>query len=183
MPKIYEVLAEKYTIHSKGKNQVRGEVPVAHAPRQVIQMDSIDFGGVFAFTAIDIWSREVDILLRPTLTAADGEAFLHFCRRRRFNRLVRVLPTDGSSEFEAQFALEVWRYCQQHRIARPYKKNEQSYIESFNRMVRKECLGWNKYQADDIKRLTMRVEAFLERYHYHRAHLAFEPMRPPLDRP
>jgi len=26
------------------------------------------------------------------------------------------------------------------------------------------------------------VEAFLERYHYHRPHLAFEPMRPPLTR-
>jgi hypothetical protein len=146
-------------------------------------MDSVDFGGVFAFTAIDIWSREADVLLRPTLTAADGEAFLHYCMRRRFNRFVEVLQTDGGSEFEAQFAVQVWRYCRQHRIARPYKKNEQSFIESFNRTVRKECLGWHKYQAADIKRLSGRVEMFLERYHYHRPHLAFDPMRPPLDKP
>jgi transposase-like protein len=59
VPKIYEVLAEKYVIRSKWKkNKVRGEVPVATAPREVIQMDTVDFGGLFAFTAVDIFSRE-----------------------------------------------------------------------------------------------------------------------------
>lgn len=38
VPKIYEVLAEKYTLRSKwAKNQKRGEVPQAEAARQVIQ--------------------------------------------------------------------------------------------------------------------------------------------------
>lgn len=41
-------------------------------PRQVIQMDTIDFGEVFAFTAIDIFSKEADILLVPALTAEYG---------------------------------------------------------------------------------------------------------------
>ena len=53
VPKIYEVLAEKYAIRSKWKkNQHRGLVPQASAPRQVVQMDTIDFGRVFAFTAL-----------------------------------------------------------------------------------------------------------------------------------
>jgi transposase len=181
VPKIYEVLAEKYVIRSKWKkNHSRGAVPEAHAPRQVVQMDTIDFGGLFAFTAIDIWSREADVLLRPSLTAQDGLVFLQVCMRRRFNRFVNVIQTDGGSEFEAIFAQQIWCYCDQHRIARPYKKNEQSFIESFNRTVRKECLGWAKYKAEDVRRLTPCVEAFLKRYHYHRPHLAFEPMRPPL---
>jgi transposase InsO family protein len=67
-------------------------------------------------------------------------------------------------------------------MARPYKKNEQAHIESFNRTLRKECLGWSQYQPHDEPRLCARVEAFLERYHYHRPHLAFEPMRPPLEK-
>ena len=184
VPKIYEVLAQKYVIRSKWKkNQPRGEAPVATAARQVIEMDSIDFGGVFAFTAVDIFSREADVLLRPALTAEHGAAFLHRCRRRRFNRFVQTVQTDGGSEFEAEFAVQVWSYCQHHRIARPYKKNEQAHIESFNRTVRKECLGWAKYKAQDVARLRLQVEAFLERYHYHRPHLAFDPMRPPLDTP
>ena len=122
------------------------------------------------------------ILLRAELTADNGAAFLHRCMRRRFNRFVQTVQTDGGSEFEGEFAVQVWNYCQQHRIARPYKKNEQAHIESFNRTLRKECLGWGKYKAEDAGRLLPRVEAFLERYHYHRPHLAFEPMKPPLER-
>ena len=185
VPKIYEVLAEKYVIRAKWKkNKVRGEAPQASAPRQVVQMDSIDFGGVFAFTAVDIYSREADVLLRPALTAEHGAAFLHLhrCMRRRFNRFVTIVQTDGGSEFEKEFAREVRSYCDQHRIARPYKKNEQSFIESFNRTVRKECLGWKKYKTEDVGQLMLHVEAFLQRYHYHRPHLAFEPMRPPLQK-
>ena len=148
-------------------------------------MDTINFGGLFAFTAVDIFSREADVLLRPALTAEHGAAFLHRCMRRRFNRFVDVVQTDGGSEFEAEFASQVWNYCGHHRIARPYKKNEQGFIESFNRTVRKvrkECLGWAVYKADDGPRLLTQVEAFLERYHFHRPHLAFVPLRPPLQK-
>jgi transposase len=129
VPKIYEVLAEKYVLRSKWKkNKVRGQMPQANAPRQVVEMDTVDFGGLFAFTAVDIFSREADVLLRPALTAEHSAAFLHRCMRRRFNRFVQVVQTDGGSEFEAEFAVQVWRYCQQHRIARPYKKNEQAHV-------------------------------------------------------
>ncbi len=183
VPKIYEVLAEKYILRSKwSKNQKRGPVPAADAPRQVVQMDTVHFGAVFAFTAVDIFSREADVLLRPSLLAADGEAFLRFAMPRRFGGFTQTIQTDGGSEFEAEFAQSAPLFCRQHRIARPYKKNEQSFIESFNRTVRQECLGWNKYRIEELPELVQDVEAFLERYHYHRPHLAFEPMRPPLIR-
>lgn len=183
VPKIYEVLAEKYTLRSKWtKNQKRGQVPEAEAARQVVQMDTVHFGQVFAFTAVDIFSREADVLLRPSLLAADGEAFLRFTMPRRFGGFVQTIQTDGGSEFEAEFARAAPLCCRQHRIARPYKKNEQSFIESFNRTVRSECLGWGKYQVEELPELAQEVEAFLDRYHYHRPHLAFTPMRPPLTR-
>jgi hypothetical protein len=71
VPKIYEVLAEKYEIRSKWKkNQARGEAPEATLAREVVQMDTIDFGGLFVFTAVDIFSREADVSLRPALTAS-----------------------------------------------------------------------------------------------------------------
>jgi transposase len=61
VPKIYEILAEKYIIRSKWKkNKPRGLIPEASKPREVLQMDTIDFGEIFAFTAIDIFSRETD---------------------------------------------------------------------------------------------------------------------------
>ena len=55
VPKIYEILAEKYVIRSKWKkNKVRGQVPGATQSREVVQMDTIDFGKVFAFTAVEL---------------------------------------------------------------------------------------------------------------------------------
>ena len=42
VPKIYEILKEKYVIRSKWKkNRRRGPVPRARGPRQVVQMDTV----------------------------------------------------------------------------------------------------------------------------------------------
>ena len=178
--KIYEILAEKYKLRSKWKkNQLRGPVPKAERPREVIQMDTVDFGNIFAFTAVDIYSREADVVLRPSLTSHDGAIFLDTCMQRRFNGHSDMIQSDGGPEFKDEFRKKVYQYTHRFRVARPYKKNEQSYIESFNRTVRKECLGWIKYKANQIPELTHLVDLFLNRYHYHRPHMG-RGMRPPL---
>ena len=180
VPKIYEILAEKYVIRSKWKkNKPRGPIPRAVKPRQVIQMDTINFGELFAFTAIDTFSKEADILLTPALTAEYGCKFLYQSMRRRFRGHVNLLQTDGGPEFKAEFKSKVNAFCNRHRITRPYRKNEQSYIESFNRTVRKECLGWQNYRLKDLPECQKMVELFLERYHYHRPHMGLR-MRTPL---
>ena len=177
---IYKVLSEKYQLRSKWqKNRPRGPVPAAQAARQVLQMDTVLFGEIFAFTAIDIYTRESDVLLRPALEATDGKAFLEHCMPRRFDGFVEVIQTDGGSEFKGEFSKAVDDYCDWHRLARPYKKNEQSYIESFNRSLRKECLGWNRYQASEIPALTLWLEEWLRYYHYERPHISLG-MRPPI---
>jgi transposase len=178
---IYKVLNEKYQLRSnkRPKNQKRGPVPVAEAPREVIQLDSVLLGDVFAFTAIDIFSKEGDVLLRPALEASDGQAFLHHCMNRRFDGFAKTIQTDGGSEFKKEFKQDVSRYCERHRVARPYKKNEQAFIESFNRSFRKECLGWARYAVSEIPQLTLWVEDWLRYYHYERPHLSLG-MRPPL---
>jgi len=180
VPKIYEVLKERYKIKSKWKkNKVRGPVPKANTAREVIQMDTVDFGDIFAFTGVDIYTKEVDVLIAPQLTAEHGYKFLQQAMNRRFNGHVDLLQTDGGPEFKERFKENVLNYCNRHRVARPYKKNEQSYIESFNRTLRKECLGWKKYTQSEIVSCVNRVEIFLKRYHYHRPHMGLG-MRPPL---
>jgi len=182
VPKIYEILAEKYVIRSKWKkNKARGLIPKASMPREVIQMDTIDFGDIYAFTAIDIFTREADILLAPELTARYGSRFLVKSMKRRFGQHVHLIQTDGGPEFKADFLMHVHSFCDRHRIARPYRKNEQSYIESFNRTVRKECLGWSKYRLEQLTECIEMVESFLKRYHYHRPHMSLG-MKPPLQR-
>lgn len=180
VPKIYEILKEKYVIRSKWKkNQKRGPVPKASKPREVVQMDTIDFGDIFAFTGIDIFTKEADIFLAPELTSFQGERFLDRSMDRRFNGHVDLIQADGGPEFKDHFKAKVHTYCNRYRVARPYKKNEQSYIESFNRTVRKECLGWQKYQCKQLPLCQKLVESFLVRYHYYRPHMGLK-MHPPL---
>jgi len=179
VPKIYEILAEKYEIKSKWKkNKERGLIPVASKPREVIQMDSVDFGDIYAFTGIDIFTKEADILLAPSLTSGYGCKFLVRAMGRRFNNHARLIQTDGGSEFKEKFKKAIPGYCDRHRIARPYRKNEQSFIESFNRTVRKECLGWVKYKARELSDCQGMVESFLKRYHTHRPHMSLNMQTP-----
>ena len=179
VPKIYEILAEKYEIKSRWKkNKERGLIPVANKPGEVIQMDSVEFGDIYAFTGIDIYTKEADILLAPGLTSGYGYKFLVQAMGRRFNSHARLIQTDGGSEFKEKFKMAVYRYCDRHRIARPYRKNEQSFIESFNRTVRKECLGWVKYKTRELRECHGMVESFLKRYHSHRPHMSLNMQTP-----
>ncbi len=171
VPRIYEILAEKYIIRSKWKkNKARGKVPNATRPREVVHMDTVDFGDLYAFTAIDTFTREADVFMAPNLTAKTGYQFLSRTMKRRFDGHVALVQTDGGPEFKAEFKANVHHFCDQYRISRPYRKNEQSYIESFNRTLRKECLGWCKYGVNELSLCMELVESFLMRYHYHRPH-------------
>ena len=176
---IYKILSEKYKLRSKWKkNQKRGYTPKASRPREVIQMDTVDFGDIFAFTGVDIFSREADVFLTPSLTASYGYSFLKRSMNRRFNGFADCIQTDGGSEFKEEFKQHVLEYTKRHRVAHPYRKNEQSYIESFNRSLRKECLGWSKYKIKEIPILQKEVEDYLLYYHEIRPHISLG-MRPP----
>jgi hypothetical protein len=98
-------------------------------------------------------------------------------------RHVEVLQSDGGQEFNGALAKQARDYCDRHRLARPYQKNEHAYIERVNRTLRKACLGWETCQADDLAREIPGVEIFLARYHDHLLHLGFSPKRPPLRTP
>jgi IS30 family transposase len=176
---VYRILNKHLRLRWKGsKNSTRGPLPRASGPRQVIQMDTIDFGKVFAFTAVDIFTREGQVVLRPSLTAQDGEAALQAFKA--YFGHCHTIQTDGGSEFEAEFAYLVQSAADHHRVARPYKKNEQAFIERFNLTVRKECLGWEKYAPSQILFLQGAVAVWLHYYHFVRPSMAFEPMHPPL---
>ena len=171
VPTIYTILAEKYKLRSKWKkNQKRGTVTKATKPREVIQMDSVHFGMVFAFTAVDAFAKDVSVRLYPTLTSHDGKDFLTHSFQNRFHH-TEMLQTDGGSEFKGEFKQNVFTFADRFRVARPYKKNEQSYIESFNRTLRKECLGWANYSPKDIPEMNKDLIEYLTYYHTKRVHM------------
>jgi transposase InsO family protein len=145
-------------------------------PRDVVQMDTMDLGGVVAFTAIDTYTREGVVVMQPGLTALDGKAALAVIGQR-FGPL-RVLQTDGGSEFEKEFAEVVNQYAQEHVIARPYKKNDQAFIECFNGTLRREEFGRTPFKAGDLTLAQQRADAYLDYYHTRRPHLALNMLTP-----
>lgn len=174
---IYRILGQKYHLRSKYKvAKAYGKVPKATKPRDVVQADTVDFGEVYAYTFVDTYTREVNVVLRPTLEAKDGRTAL-IETMIKFKK-ANILQTDGGSEFEKEFKQEVTKYAKTHRVSRPYKKNEQSYIESFNRTLRKECLGWMKYKKEEINKLQEKVNEYMRYYHNDRLHIGLDYQTP-----
>ncbi len=174
---IYRILGEKYQLRSKWKkNQVRGPIPKASKKREVIQHDTVDFGGLFAFTSVDIFTREAQVVMRPNLEANDAAWALE--QQMSYFQFSEMMQSDGGSEFKAEWNIKARPYCNQIRTARPYKKNEQSYIESFNRTLRKECLGWRKYRKKDLVLVQDKVNKFIDFYNNQRPHLSLNLLTP-----
>jgi len=174
---IYRILGEKYQLRSKWKKYCkRGYVKKGATPRESIQTDSVDFGGIFAFTAIDTFTKEVSVILKTKLTARAGKEALQ--EQLKQFKTIQHIQRDGGSEFKAE-----WQdYARQHipsiRTARPYKKNEQSYIERFNGILRKECLGYLKYKKSNLKTIQDKVNTYLDYYHNERPHLSLNMKTP-----
>jgi transposase InsO family protein len=178
---VYRVLNKHLRLRAKGRrNQPRGPVPRAKAPREVTQMDTVDFGGLYAYSAIDTYTREVQVVLLPGLTGEDGSKALDLVMA--YFGSCEVLQTDGGREFKGQFEQRVRCYARRHRVARPYRQNEQAFVESFHRTLRKECLGWWKYKVSEKDALHEEVQQYLGYYHYQRPHLRLG-MQPPLPPP
>lgn len=157
---IYRILGEKYQLRPKyrEKNQKRGPVPTASKPREVVQNDTVDFGKLFAYTSVDIFTREAAVIISTGLEAKDGAKALE--KQMEYFKFVELMQKDGGSEFEKEWIQKAKKYCNKIRTSRPYKKNEQAYIESFNRTLRKECLGWTSYRKKDQQLVQAKVISF-----------------------
>jgi transposase InsO family protein len=112
-----------------------------------------------------VWVVVQDSLDSHAAAGALKQQFLYFNQ-------TELLQRDGGPEFKLEWEQEAKQFCTRIRTARPYRKNEQSYIESFNRTLRKECLGWTKYKKSDIYRVRQKVLQFLDFYNNRRPHLS-----------
>ncbi len=168
---IYRILNEKYQLTSKWKKYCkRGHIKKGLKPRESIQIDTVDLGSLYAFTSIDTFTKEVDVVIKPRLTALCGRQALknHLNRFETINHIQR----DGGSEFKREWNDYAIKHIKSIRTARPYKKNEQAFIERFNGILRKECVGYLHYQKKDLNHLQNKVNQYLKYYHTKRPHLS-----------
>lgn len=101
---VYRVLNRYLRLRPQGRRNPDlsgGPVPRAQAPRQVIQMDTVDLGEVYAYTAVDIYTREAQVVLRPGVTSQDGRRALE--RMMAYFGSCQVVQTDGGPEFGGEF--------------------------------------------------------------------------------
>ena len=175
---VYRVLDRHFVLRSKWKPpRVFGPVPRATRPREVLQSDTVDLGGVFfAYTTVDIFTREADVQLGTSLEAAEGARCLAISAA--IFGPVTLWQTDGGSEFKATCLAELRKHALRTRRARAYKKNEQAFIESFNRTLRKQCVGHHRWTLEERPILEAKLRAFLHLYNHIQPHLGLHCQTP-----
>ena len=174
---IYRILGQRYQLRSKWKKySKRGFVRKGTKPRQVIQTDSVDLGSLYAFTAVDTFTKEASVVVTQRLTALAGREALKI-HLRQF-QIIDHIQRDGGSEFKREWQEYATKHIPSIRTARPYKKNEQAFIERFNGILRKECLGHLQYKKQDLKVVQRRVNEYLDYYHTKRPHLSLNMQTP-----
>ena len=167
---VYRALNRYFKLRSSWKkNRARGPQPKATKPRDVIQADTVDLGELFAYTAIDIFTREVAVVLGESLETKEGAR----CVKEILKRLgpCQVFQTDNGGEFGQECSKIIRQFALKHRKIHTRRKNENAYIESFHRSLRKECLGWSKYCKEDKEALQGLINQYLIHYHTQRPHL------------
>jgi len=168
---IYHILEERFVLRSKWKKYAkRGFVRRGFKPREVVQTDTVDLGEIFAFTAIDTFTKEASVIIKPELTSEAGKEALKE-QLKQFKHIDHI-QRDGGHEFKLHWQSYAVKHIPSIRTARPYKKNEQAFIERFNGILRKECLGHISYKKQDLHKVQHKVNEFLNYYHTKRPHLS-----------
>lgn len=178
LPTIYRILHPEFEIGSPWKKyKQRGTPPKATKPREIVQHDTVDFGELFAHTSLDVFTKEPSVVMVTNLTSETGVAA--FREQATVFGAVGLHQTDEGPEFKGDYVSTVEASGSSHRYARPYKKNDQSYIENFNRSLRKECLGWGTYRKEDRAALQERVDEYLHHFVNERWHMGLPDMMTP----
>lgn len=174
---IYNILNERLQLSSKWKKKVRrGPLVVGQTPRESLQTDTVDFGEVYAFTCIDTFTREACVVLKTELTAKAGRQALE--DQLKFYKTIKHIQRDGGSEFMAEWEDYAKKNISSIRTSRPYKKNDQAFIERFNGILRKECLGYGYYTKKHLPFLQNKLNSYLYYYHNVRPHLSLNMQTP-----
>lgn len=176
---IYRWLHRRFTKAVVGvqKYKKHKAIVTANNPREVVEHDTVDLGGgVYAYTAIDIFSKEPSVVIDSNLEMVTGAKV--FAVHNAFYGPVVLHQSDNGSEFQTSFR-EAVEAVSEHRYSRPYKKNEQSHIENFNKSLRSECFPRVRYQQKDIAKLQEQANRYTKHYINRRWHMGLPSMMTP----
>ena len=174
---IYRILGTKYQLRSKWKKYIkRGLVLTPIKPRHSIQFDTVDCGELYAFTSIDIFTKEPAVVIKKSIDSLAGKEALEI-QLSQYGKIENA-QRDGGSEFEEHWINEMNKRGIPVRTSRPYKKNDQAFIEKFNGTLRKECFGYIKYKKEDQQLLQKKVDEYIQYYMTKRPHMSLNMQTP-----
>jgi len=131
-------------------------------------------------TAIDVCTREcVALVAAKTFAGTDVAQILGSVGRER--GLPDRIKVDNGTEFTSR-ALDQWAYWNQVELdfSRPGKPGDNAFIESFNSIVRRECLSQHWFLSlEDAQRT---LDAFREDYNHTRPHGSLADVPPAVHR-
>lgn len=178
VPTIYRILHPEFAIGSPWrKYHKRGHPLKATQPREQVQHDTVVFGELYAHTSIDVFTKEPSVIMVTDLTSQTGIAA--FQEQDKAFGSVATHQSDEGPEFKGDYVATVEATGAAHRYSRPYKKNDQSYIENFNRSLRKELLGWGAYKKKDLQAVQALVDQYVHHFIYERWHMGLPDMMTP----
>lgn len=178
LPTVYRILRARGKVKRKYQRDTEylGRCEQGLHEGNIIQCDTVMLGELVAFTFYDTYSKKPFVRIETRLNSIKGSKSLKLAYQ--YYKNIEILQRDGGPEFKKYFERTAKRLNIQLRTSRPYKKNDQSYIESFNRVLRKECVGWGLYKKSERDRLQRKVNKFLRRYINERPHLGLNMMTP-----
>jgi IS30 family transposase len=169
---IYRILHERFTKHAVGVQKYVKHQPIvkAFSPREVVEHDTVDLGGgKYAYTSIDVFTKEPVVYIGTDLTMTTGKtAFIY---QKAYYGAVTLHQSDGGSEFQTDFIAAVAQTGSKHRYSRPYKKNEQAHIENFNKSLRSECFPGGNYEKESVTDLQRQANDYCEWFINRRWHM------------
>ncbi len=176
---IYRWLHRRFSKETVGVKRYKKHqaIVTANNPREVVEHDTVDLGGgVYAYTAIDIFSKEPHVIIDTNLEMSTGAHAL--TQHHAFYGPTDLHQSDNGSEFQTDFR-EAVEAVAKHRYSRPYKKNEQSHIENFNKSLRNECFPGAEYSPEDVCILQEQANRYTYHYIHRRWHMGLPDMMTP----
>lgn len=155
--------------------KLRSDRSEATGPNQVWALDwmfdeTFDGRRLWVLTVIDTWSRVCPVMrICRSATAMEVIDALEEARRRL--GLPASIRVDQGSQFTSK-ELDLWAYANGVSLdfSRPGRPTDNAYAESFNAIVRLECLGQHWFlDLDDARQ---KVESWRQEYNDVRPHSA-----------
>lgn len=166
-----------------GGHRVHGRASAQHRATGRAKTRGARAGYVFLHSAVDDHSRLAYTEELGDERGATAAAFwaraVRFFRRHGIRRIRRVLTDNGSCYRSMAFAAALAASRTRHKRTRPYRPQTNGKVERYHRTLAREWAYRQAWSSNDHRRSAL--NAFLDRYNYHRPHTALGG-KPPIGR-